>query len=407
MNVEKKKRSLRLLVVVFYTIYATDSMLFATNNNVAVLNLGKALLIFSVAVSTYYYFNRRNKCIYGYKNDSLILVAWIFLTFATLVVNFDTSQRTFVKMLILITSFIIAKQISLNDYARAYCKILNVIGIASCVMFLFHDYFAGANYLPTITNTIGLSYRSTIFANISVSSLEGMHRNIGPFWEPGTYQAYLILGILFSLFLDFTTKERIRNIIIYILSLVFTYSTTGYIAVLPLVTAYLLSNKRITNRWIKVLLAGACVLAVWYVFNNEDVYSLVFGKIFEENDSYVSRVGSIQYGINVAIENPIFGVGPVEFENLLDGIAIVNTTVMHFAIYGIGVGLIYIYGMYRFSKACVTNFFSAFFVLGALLLSTSGENLTYSLLFNLILFLKPHYENEMDESEWMLGNQHE
>ena len=120
--------------------------------------------------------------------------------------------------------------------------------------------------------------------------------------------------------------------------------------------------------------------------------------------SYVSRVGSIQNGIEVAMKNPIFGVGPVEFESLLDGIAIVNTTVMHFAIYGVGVGLIYLYCMYRFSKSCVNNIISAFFVLGALLLSTSGENLTYSLLFNLILFLKPHYEIGTDESELMIRN---
>ena len=404
MNEKKKESSLLLLVCVFYTIYATDSMLFATNNNVTVLNLGKALLVLSVVVTAYSFFSKRNRCIYGYGNNSLILVTWIFLTFATLIVNFDTSQRTFVKVLILTSSFFIAKQISLNDYAKAYCKILNIIGIFSCVMFLFHDYFRTASYLPTITNTNGYTFRSALFANIAESTLDVMHRNIGPFWEPGAYQAYLILGIIFSLFLDFRTSERIRNVIIYIISLIFTYSTTGYVALIPLITAYLLTSKRISNRWVKLILASVCILAVYYILKNEEAYSLVFGKIFEQNDSYVSRVGSIQNGIEVAMKNPIFGVGPVEFESLLDGIAIVNTTVMHFAIYGVGVGLIYLYCMYRFSKSCVNNIISAFFVLGALLLSTSGENLTYSLLFNLILFLKPHYEIGTDESELMIRN---
>lgn len=363
-------------------------MLFATNSDVFVLNIGKILLILSMFYIVYLYLRKRNCYKHGYTNDSLLLIVWLFLTMCTVIVNFDMSQRPIVKIVLLISSFFLAKIISLEQYAKIYCRIMNIIGITSVVMFLLHNYFRTASYLPTIKNTNGYNFKSLIFANIAESTLPVMHRNIGPFWEPGTYQAYLILAIVFSLFLNFKTKDKIKNIIIYIIALIFTYSTTGYIAIIPLIMAYILANKNVSNRWVKLFLSIICVLAVCYVLQNQEVYSLVFGKITAGNHSYISRVGSLQDGIAVALNNPLFGVGPVQFENILNGIAIVNTTVMHFAVYGGCVGIIYIYCMYRFSRGCTNNIFPALFVAMALIISTAGENLTYSFVFNLILFLK-------------------
>ena len=363
-------------------------MCFATNSNIAILNLGKILFVLSVGYSIYRYYHKKNKNIYGYKNDFVLVGAWIFFTIACIIINLDISFRPWVKVLLLLVSFFIAKQISLNTYANVFCSIMNIIGVISIVMFLFRDLFVNyLSFLPTIKNTLGYIYITTFFANIPQSN--NLNRNIGPFWEPGVYQAYLILAIVFSLFMDFKIRERIRNIIIYLIALIFTYSTTGYIAVFPLIVGYILSNKRITNIWVKSLLGLLCVVAVFVVLFNEEIFSLVFGKIVSQNASYTSRLRSVIDGITVAIKNPFFGVGAVQYENLLSGFAIVNTLIMHFAVYGFFVGIFYVYCMYRFSFGCTKNTFLALFVLLSLLLSTSGENLTYSFVFNLILFLKP------------------
>ena len=397
--IDKTKQRLAFFTLgVFYTIYATDSMFFATNINVAAHILRDILLLVAGGGIVYRYYSPKNKCLYGYKNDSLLVSVWIFLTLITTLVNLDPSQRPFVKIIILLISFFLAKQISLCDYARVYCKIMNIIGVVSCIMFLFHDFFRQASFLPTITNTNGFSFRSAIFANIATSTLPVMHRSGGPFWEPGTYQAYLILGIVFSLLPIFSHKERRRSLVIYFLSLIFTYSTTGYMAAIPLIIGYVLSGKRISMKY-KLILTMACVFTGFYIFLNEDVFSLLFGKVYDENHSYLSRMYSLKEGLNTAMRNPVFGVGPVQFENILAGVAVVNTTIMHFAIYGIPVGLIYLYCMFRFSKNCANNnVILTLCCFIALITATAGENLTYSFLFNLILFLKPAAEENRNNN---------
>ena len=72
--IDKTKQRLAFFTLgVFYTIYATDSMFFATNINVAARILRDILLLVAGGVIVYRYYSTKNKCLYGYKNDSLLV----------------------------------------------------------------------------------------------------------------------------------------------------------------------------------------------------------------------------------------------------------------------------------------------------------------------------------------------
>jgi hypothetical protein len=391
-KIEKKKlgksklRNIVAYICVLYIIFITDSLFFATNIS-EVRNYAKYVIILSCVIIIIYSLYKNKLKRYNLL-EIVALITIIILIFCTAIWNGDFSNKLLSKILIFIFGYFISLNLTLETFANIYVKWMRIIAYVSLIGYFFADFFRVISVFPMIKSTAGLQYINLIFAVIPQRNYV-MERCFGPFWEPGVFQAYLIIAIVFIMFINKSSnKQRVIDLITFIGVLLITLSTTAYFAIIPLLCAYLLTTKKIVKIRYKILII--ILTAIFFtVFFNDQLYMQLFYKIESQNASYISRVGSITDNFNVWMQNPIFGVGPVELERQLVGYSIVNTIMMHFSIYGVFIGLFFLYKLYRFIRSISNNIFIALLILVSVGVSISGENLVYSSMINTIIFLCP------------------
>jgi len=144
-----------------------------------------------------------------------------------------------------------------------------------------------------------------------------LFRNSGFMWEPGPFGVMIVLSMLIYLFTnDFKLSPRV---LIYLVALVTTISTTGYIMVLVVMLLYL-TNKQ---RYRKVLIFPV-LLALGFViwsqdFVGEKIIELAADPEEKLEASYNTKIKSqtqslgrfagLLYNIENLKINPLFGVG--------------------------------------------------------------------------------------------------
>lgn len=142
-------------------------------------------------------------------------------------------------------------------------------------------------------------------------SFSGLIRNAGPFNEAGVHALFLIIGIYFN----FITTKKIFNFagMTFIVSLLFTFSTAGYIGFFAL---FIGINTQIKiNKTIKILTTFALIVFVlFFFFSNELMYSKVKNQYVTANQKDLNeRTGGRFYGarkaFNVLQHYPVFGRG--------------------------------------------------------------------------------------------------
>lgn len=145
-------------------------------------------------------------------------------------------------------------------------------------------------------------------------------RNSGPFWEPGAFQGYIWIAVLFLLFdVDAKcTKHRKTIFALFIITLLTTQSTTGYVL---LVLAFMLFNGRILrlleirNMNTKVII-GVLILLIGLVFLSTS--TVITNKIGNENNvSTQMRKADILTGGLLALRAGPFGLGETVTRNSL------------------------------------------------------------------------------------------
>lgn len=114
----------------------------------------------------------------------------------------------------------------------------------------------------TIANIEGWEPTSyNIFVmNFPPDFFEGLIRNSGPFWEPGSFGGYLIIALIFNTLIH-NTLWRKDNIILTI-AILTTFSTTTYLAFAAFTMGYsFLMLKNVALRWIllSILIIGSII----------------------------------------------------------------------------------------------------------------------------------------------------
>ena len=80
----------------------------------------------------------------------------------------------------------------------------------------------------------------------------GFRRNLGFTWEPGRYACFLVLGLFVNLTINRCKIKSNRNFWILFLSLLSTFSTTGYVCMLFIFVYYVMNR----NVLVKLFVAG-------------------------------------------------------------------------------------------------------------------------------------------------------
>ncbi len=259
--------------LIMLLLFSVSGFLFLLNNQIYLL---------FVLFSFYLLFLKQKKII---DKKYYIIIILLIALFSLQFFKFDFFPFiTMIGILVKISIAYFAVKILNIKFTRTYSKVLYFITLISFIFYL-------------ITN---LSHTFTTFLinNFSLYSVEhgwneikysiGLYtiyenpiRNPGPFWEPGAFAGYLIIGIIFNLLRNKTIKDK--ETLILILGLLTTFSTTGYLAFFIVILMYL--NLKKINPYKKYFISSFIIIISSLIFINTP---FLFEKIEYQLD-YASK----------------------------------------------------------------------------------------------------------------------
>src|SRR5688500_12908439 len=188
-----------------------------------------------------------NLFLFLYKKEKIengfffFLFFFIFLTIAQLIWfsdgNFKSTIGFFLRILV---AYLVIKNCS--NFLSSFLRLLFFLSLASIFFYLFflivpsieEALFANKHFWDDpATNEYKKSliiyniFREPLFGSDSLG-LFGLPRNSGPFWEPGAFGGYLTMGIAFEMILF---RKFSKRVIIFLIALLSTFSTGGYMAI--------------------------------------------------------------------------------------------------------------------------------------------------------------------------------
>lgn len=131
-----------------------------------------------------------------------------------------------------LAAYFVAYRIEYDDFKKKYINIISFFAAVSLVGHVISlAYPTFALYFPKTEGEYSSNYYNAFIhvfqAARGYTNLVMSKRNAGIFWEPGAYQAFLNMGLLFLLSMK-DVKNKGRKALVLILAIVTTGSTTGY-----------------------------------------------------------------------------------------------------------------------------------------------------------------------------------
>lgn len=333
------------------------------------------------------------------KKNFLITVFFIACMGLSTILNGENIRTYVVVSFSFIVILIFTSQICLNQFIYTYIyviKILCIISLVGYVAFLaipsLHNYFV-------TTNNVGAHYSNLI---LYVDTIKN-NRNYGMFWEPGAFATFINLALLFEVMKE---QFNVKNILIFSVTLITTYSTTGYIGfIFIMILIYTKKNLDKNYKILLVLCTMAVILAIYFnpklnalLFGSSlsNGQSTVFGKIFsfynKTNNTVMTsadvRYNSIFEVLKAFFEKPLIGYGYKGLsERVYSFTGGMNTcTVINwFATYGVIYGCIATWGMILFAKKLGSTSLAKIVIFIAIFIITMSENYVQNAFFVILI----------------------
>jgi len=406
-------------IIVFIMIYfSDDTLLFGTNKNqtffmiknIVLLVLFSFLLVSSFVSKTHI--------------SKAYLIITVFSCFGIIlsgIVNGDLGIKYMFELLMIGLSFFIVLKIPLHDFLKAYVDIILFLCAASLIITtIFYINSGLLKIFPTITNKSGSQYYHIIVSAVPHIIDFIFFRNYGIFREPGVFQIFIVLAMIFEMF--HIGGASVKRILIFSAALITTYSTTGIIALMLLVVYRFFTKTSDSNSKKKIvqLLSFFIVFAFIYFFTDLlDREGVIFSKLLSSNDSLDARVSSIYTNLYFWYQNFFFGAG---WTKVQDNFALVsykllgvinkhntNTFFKMLAVHGVFFSALWAFGVYKFfKKICISRLKTGFFFALLILLLASED-----LMFNVIIYVFMFYgfisegsEINKCELKEMMGRDH-
>lgn len=379
---------------IFLIIFvSSETILFGTNNNATYISL-KNLFVFLLFPLSFYLLHKEKKSIaLPASMQGWVLCFALFLLCCSIANGFTPGYIS--RFLLILSGFNIARSIKRIVFWSTFEKIIFFIACYSICAYVVN--FAIPQVMrvfPIIDNTADYSFYNLLFCNIPTNAIFAT-RLFGSFREPGVFQMFLIMGLM-THWLQSTTIRGLR-VSVYIVAILLTLSTTGYIALTILIIIYRFSQTKNGLKDEALFVMLFLLLFVLYLYTDTlSSEGAVFGKLNDEdNISTISRFGSIMGNIHVFLSSPFFGVGILSLDGLYNSYiksnyfyftsSNTNTILIQFSTFGLFFGVLWSYGFCRFwGKLSSKMLPSLLFVFLGLLLF-SGENLTENILTYIII----------------------
>lgn len=242
----------------------------------------------------------------------ITLVFFIVETFQYLLFggfNIRTLSGTYIRLFLAYAVVCVTKR----NFFKFYVNILYFLSVISLV-FYFCSFLPGAesfykNVLEHLVkdpfNEDDMGRPDIVFFTFERSLYESA-RNSGPFWEPGAFAVYLMIALLFN----FNDDKKILSSknLVFIICLVSTFSTAGYIA---LFIFLIYVNFDLIKKNALYYLVFFMVISIGYFiyFNTEFMGDKIKNNIEISDETTTSRFGSALADIEDFKRSPVFGLG--------------------------------------------------------------------------------------------------
>jgi hypothetical protein len=296
-----------------YILYLSTILLILTSGTVYFsIEHGNVFLVLFFALSCILFV--RYKKIHK-KNLSVLLIIYVLLIANTLVnVNYKVDIETLINFTIkLFFVMIFCSNVKLEDFKSMFINIIVVMCVSSLLWYGMSELLGISLPMQQLKNVKDITFFYTPYHTLGWATL--FHRNAGMFWEPGAYQIFINLALLF-LFdqQNFNKRNKIKCSILMI-TLITTKSTTGYIIfALVLVNCLNISSKKSKIKVSKgtniIVLVIAAAVAITTLLSN----SVIIDKFNEENQSFIIRQKDLFQSINIVKEKPLMGYGVLSDE---------------------------------------------------------------------------------------------
>lgn len=373
--VNHPKRYSWLLWLLLFT--STDTLLFGTNGNICFLYVPRAIGMLFSFYAFYVcssYVNKR-----GFF-AVVFLCCWASISCFISHTGIETALS---RVISIITGFSIILYYGRRTFFQIFDNFMYFISriaiiteiIAYCIPQLFQVF-------PLIKNAADNTFRSFFFGSIQVASLnQTFIRNEAIFWEPGAFAIYLCIAIMLQMFAF--EKINYKRLRVYMICIVLSFSTTGFIGLVALFIVFIFSSRnKVKSKYFKIASVVFLTLIVVFMLFCQDtqIYSLLFGKILENSSGAQTRYASFYNGIRIALDHPIFGIGGGNIGTTMleyvyytkfksGGAMLTNTFTFYLAAFGIPFGILLMFGTYHCMKKIAENRcigLGLFFVIGLL-----------------------------------------
>ena len=352
-NINKRHFS-KFHILIFLELFMTSGFSFVNNLMPRSLVITIWLLMIAMLLKSKMRISKRQAC---------IVVALAVIITISSIINHEELLLAAFYIFPLFVVLLLQSALNYEDFKVYFVEIIYVLCIVSLIGFAVFTLIPQANSLFTVYGVKGKR-----FSNLILFVYRNNYRNQGMFWEPGAFQTFINLAILYEIFADRINKKRL---IVYIICIITTFSTTGYACTLLIIIIFLLGGNTHVNRNYKstkhILIALLAISSIILFSFGDYLFSVssntIFGKliIFFNRREYLAETGnqlssasirffSIIKPIEVFFNKPIFGYGYSGLSEYLWQFTFgMNTCtfINYFAVYGVFYGLIMMVGFLR------------------------------------------------------------
>lgn len=171
--------------------------------------------------------------------------------------------------------------LSVNDkFTEYYSDIIYFFCVLSLICFAYNHIFGVLPYIDlgeSMDGGKGYRVTSIVYTQLYNLNAQGLTlRNCGPFWEPGAFQGFINLAIVFEL-LSYNEKNKKWHIrmLIFVITVITTFSTGGYIVLAFSAIYFIIFNEWLRNDYKIILLAFFLLIALTIFFKTNFLYEKI------------------------------------------------------------------------------------------------------------------------------------
>ncbi len=311
-----------------------------------------------LSISVILFFSKKYKL---YTNFLLTCIVFYFILLLQVAFISEYSiNRVFANVIYLIAYYVIAYIIG-KDFMRSYLSVMSIITISSVFIFVISQIPSVNTFLvnticpmfPSLNNEIAIQDGGGL--NFIIYNFQTNHtaydlflglnlRNCGPFWEPGMFAVYLNLALFFNLFFN---NNRRYYTVLFIVGLLSTFSTGGYMGFLFILFCYFLHLSFGGGSIFTIILLIVISIPILNYFSEADFLGMKLVSQMENatlgSDS--SRFGAMLTQLVMIKDSPL--IGGMLISDYANSRTLASGTLFPLVYWGIPVGIIYYYLLYN------------------------------------------------------------